>query len=164
MRCTYCNWNNPEGLTRCQKCNRPLERIKSDNTAAQTSSAPSGGEDWKSRETRVFGSSEQTEKNKKNVCPECSYPVMPDDERCPSCGAPLKKQAAPIQGATVLDANLASQHGRSTVLDASFSPTNIPDSSNPQLLPVEINLPDGEDIVLRRGDIVTIDGQKYLLR
>jgi len=186
MRCTYCNWNNPDGLTRCQKCNRPLVRIESERTSAQSSIAPVESEDWKSRETRVFDSTKSEIENINSVCPDCSYPVMQEDEYCPNCGASLQKGRTPSHSATVLDASLVSKAGRSTVLDqrmrstvldSSFSRKTTMDTgvcevlpeingnaSSPLLLPVEINLPAGTEIILRRGDIVIVEGQKYLLR
>jgi len=128
MRCTHCNWDNPEGASRCQKCNRPLERIQPSTPAPVQPQS----NDWKSRSTVCYDAGPAGGLEEKTICPGCSYPVMHGDSACPNCGHIFAQESvAPIcEGAhTSLDAGFvagvetdAGNHGR-TVCDASFRTT-----------------------------------------
>ena len=106
MRCKNCGWENPEGSLRCAKCNAPLmgsmvegARPSSDSQES-THDMPLRGT---VKESDVFGSFSTppqprvglvdegfAESHAPASCPRCNYPVRPDMNVCPSCGAPLK--------------------------------------------------------------------------
>lgn len=188
MRCTYCSWDNPEDACRCQKCNRPLERIESDKPS-ERSMPP---DDWKSRPTMNFDSSSECQLKKNSVCPECSYPLMAEDQNCPNCGCSLygRKPVEDNQGRktvmdagysggcsekphTVMDASIQASSGRATIRDAvpfissgavvsSQQPRNNGNDA-PILAPISISVRQENSKELQRGDIVTIEGRQYLI-
>lgn len=92
MRCKNCGWENPDNLTRCEKCNTPLDGVsfnaapaavaqqnfnKTVNEAVVFPDAPVGGT---------------------NVCPQCGYPMRPGVNVCPNChygSTEIEPQARP---------------------------------------------------------------------
>jgi hypothetical protein len=71
MRCKNCGWDNPAGLEKCEKCNAPLT-----------------GSMIESNDNRHSESSSVQFDPKKTVtgCPDCGYPIRPDETKCPNCG------------------------------------------------------------------------------
>ncbi len=87
MRCDNCGWSNPEGLTKCQKCNQeltppvsvaPAPSPASSNPMNQTVIDPS----------RHGGAQQQSSAS----CDKCGYPLSSLSAFCPNCGAQLKKE------------------------------------------------------------------------
>jgi hypothetical protein len=84
MRCENCGWtDNPDGATKCQKCNAPLEGAAIGNNGSA-----------QSRET-MPRAAEEYAKGTATGCPSCGYPVRPGDAECPQCGAALSGVAKP---------------------------------------------------------------------
>lgn len=77
MRCKNCGWENPDNLTRCEKCNTPLE-----NVAAYAESSAHQYYGKTVSEAEVFPTSNEP---KSNVCPQCGYPMRPGVNACPNC-------------------------------------------------------------------------------
>ena len=69
MRCKNCNWENPVGRTKCEKCNAPL-------SGSMISPAD---DDEKKDNLQTVNDSDVT------VC-TCGYPLRPDESVCPNCG------------------------------------------------------------------------------
>jgi hypothetical protein len=71
MRCKNCGWDNPAGLEKCEKCNAPLTGSMIDSS-----------------DNRNTESSSEKFDPKKTVtgCPNCGYPIRPDETKCPNCG------------------------------------------------------------------------------
>lgn len=100
MRCNNCGWTNPEGLSKCQKCNQTL-------SASGPMAAP---------EVVV-----PTPKNDEPVgrCSKCGYPLAEGTDYCPNCGSrkiEMPKVDAPKE--------VSVQNRKTVVLD---SPSNIQD-------------------------------------
>ncbi len=72
MRCNNCGWNNPDGLTKCQKCNQLICEDLSE-AAQQVGGGAKNGESALNEERIVS-------------CRKCGYPFAPDSEICPNCG------------------------------------------------------------------------------
>lgn len=69
MRCNNCGWNNPEGATKCAKCNQILDEKNS-------------GLDWASDLRNNSMSDDDTFV----VCEKCGYQLVGDVSICPECG------------------------------------------------------------------------------
>lgn len=79
MRCKNCGWENPDNLTRCEKCNTPLDGNSSFNAAP---TATSQNYSKTVNESAVFPDSPAVGAN---VCPQCGYPMRPGVTVCPNC-------------------------------------------------------------------------------
>lgn len=98
MRCNNCGWDNPAGLSKCEKCNSPLE--SNDNYYAAPCGNNPGGtvvEDAMSsspslsktvRESSVFNFV-QGNPTSPNVCPNCGYQLRNNVSVCPNCRQPI---------------------------------------------------------------------------
>lgn len=80
MRCDNCGWNNPEGLTKCQKCNQELKSAPNFN---QTIMDPS-----REQSAPVQQAGESV------ACEKCGYPLSAGNTYCPNCGTQVA-QASP---------------------------------------------------------------------
>lgn len=95
MRCRNCGWENPDNLTRCEKCNTPLEGA---SFYAAPIAAPQQNFSKTVNEAAVFSDAPV---DGINVCPQCGYPMRPGVSVCPNChfGAtelePQARSAAP---------------------------------------------------------------------
>ena len=97
MRCQFCGWDNPEGKTSCEKCNKPLNTNTGNtynvNTGNDSHSRPT------SRQANVVSVGEfnpkktvresqigmqETVQEKTNTCPQCGYEL--ENGACPMCG------------------------------------------------------------------------------
>ena len=67
MRCSNCGWTNPEGLSKCRKCNQTL-------CASETLDAP--------KAIINIPKSEETV----GQCLKCGYPLVEGADYCPNCG------------------------------------------------------------------------------
>ncbi len=95
MKCLFCNWDNPEGRTRCEKCDhelqpdatessshvhdRPTTRKPADSSASNLKKTINENEFRRQRECM-----DKTVSEEKNMCPKCHLEL--DDGECPSCG------------------------------------------------------------------------------
>ena len=90
MRCNNCGWDNPNGLTKCEKCNTPFPLGLDDplssgiqwmcGTAAENHKMQSL--DKTVYESEVFKDSKPINNN---CCPLCGYPMRPGTTECPNC-------------------------------------------------------------------------------
>ena len=112
MRCKNCGWENPNGLTNCEKCNTPLGGAINNQPAFGTiQEAPQATPLNKTVfEADVFPQAASAA----NTCPNCGYPMRPGVTDCPNCHqqpasapqpaprpaapAPQQVKAAPMQG------------------------------------------------------------------
>lgn len=78
MRCKNCGWENPDNLTRCEKCNTPLDGVSFNAAPAATPQNFSKTVN----EASVFPDSPAVGAN---VCPQCGYPMRPGVTVCPNC-------------------------------------------------------------------------------
>ena len=69
MRCNNCGWNNPDGISKCQKCNQPLTM----------ETVPMSQDDGLA--TIPLG----------NLCPNCGYALSEGTIICPICKTEIKK-------------------------------------------------------------------------
>lgn len=91
MKCHFCNWDNPEGRTNCEKCNHPLQTglqnpilgIHEKKTVRQPASAANTYLKATVREGSL-GNMAKTVMEDKEECPECGYKM--ENGVCPSCG------------------------------------------------------------------------------
>lgn len=110
MRCSNCGWDNPAGLTKCEKCGTPLSDGVVQSSYSGTSREPAnagtameGCADTPAFsktvcEASVFGSevaaapsSPQSAHNGR--CPQCGYPLRQDATVCPKCHYVFGQQA-----------------------------------------------------------------------
>lgn len=95
MKCHFCNWDNPEGRTRCEKCDHELqpETVESSSHVhdCPTTCKPVDGatinlkrtineNEFRRQREHVSG----TLSEEKSVCPKCHLEL--EDGECPSCG------------------------------------------------------------------------------
>lgn len=81
MRCDNCGWSNPEGLTKCQKCNQELIPAP-----VSSSSAPANQGAFNQTiidQTKVHSVSQDQQAV---ACPRCGYPLSSSNTFCPNCG------------------------------------------------------------------------------
>ena len=91
MKCHFCNWDNPEGRTNCEKCNHPLQSEAQAplpapherKTVRQPANAVSSYLKETVRESGI-GKVGKTVMEDRNECPECGYKM--EHGVCPSCG------------------------------------------------------------------------------
>ena len=85
MRCDNCGWNNPDGLTKCQKCNQELVQTPVQANMTQTVMDSSRNHSEVQMSSQVF-------------CPGCGYPLSEGVNVCPNCGtAAVVAEPAPSQ-------------------------------------------------------------------
>lgn len=86
MRCNNCGWENPDGSTKCEKCNAPLGGGEMNHatygTARETGAPPAYSLNKTVNEAVAF---EQPIPQGQNVCPQCGYPMRPGVSVCPNC-------------------------------------------------------------------------------
>lgn len=99
MRCKNCGWENPNGLTNCEKCNTPLSGAV--NNQAYGPAAPQPVKLNKTvMEGEVFPQPAPAAPAA-NVCPSCGYPMRPGVKECPNCHQKVVDQAIPEPAPTV---------------------------------------------------------------
>lgn len=99
MRCNNCGWANPEGLSKCQKCNQTL-RASEILDAPKAIIAPQKSEESVGR------------------CLKCGYPLVEVADYCPNCGSQK------IEMPKVEVAETVSVQNRKTVVLDCFSNTD----------------------------------------
>lgn len=109
MRCKNCGWDNPDGLTRCEKCNTPLEGgVNNQPVASYGGTARENNYGGTASESSYAGTAIESSKAApvygKTVCeasvfPNAAAPVASPNpvspsagtpDRCPECGYPLR--------------------------------------------------------------------------
>lgn len=94
MRCKNCGWENPNGLTKCEKCNTPLAGAVNNQPAYGTiPEAPQAEQNLNKTvfEAEVFPQAAPAA----NACPNCGYPMRPGVTDCPNCHQQAAQPAAP---------------------------------------------------------------------
>lgn len=94
MRCKNCGWENPDGLTKCEKCHSNL----SDATPAHKPTMPVSDR-MKSTVAEGVVFSDPTPVSSPKTCPKCGYPISESSTSCPNCNFEL--QVAPTARQTV---------------------------------------------------------------
>lgn len=94
MRCKNCGWENPDGLTKCEKCHSNL----SDATPAHKPTTPVSDR-MKSTVAEGVVFSDPTPVSSPKTCPKCGYPISESSTSCPNCNFEL--QVAPTARQTV---------------------------------------------------------------
>lgn len=127
MRCKNCGWDNPNGVTTCEKCNSPLDfGYEERNSYSPTPNY--GPRDLRKTvmETDVFGSNSMEGQNNEVstlTCPECGYPLRQNVTICPQCNRPIVR-------------NFENPgHYRQTVIEQPAAPTIQAPSSQPAYAP-----------------------------
>ena len=110
MRCQFCGWDNPDGKTSCEKCNKPLVSSQSNyanglqlnNTEDDNHSRPTNrqsataGADFNPKKTIRENLANMTmaeeEHDNANTCPQCGYEM--ENGVCPMCGHTVNTPAA----------------------------------------------------------------------
>ena len=94
MRCKNCGWENPDGLTKCEKCNGILNEASSEHN-------PTTPVSDRMRSTISEGVifNDQFSGIAPKTCPKCGYPVSDSSISCPNCyhelqPAPTAKQSS----------------------------------------------------------------------
>lgn len=103
MRCVNCGWNNPDGLSKCQKCNQELREFNFENHVGNESGHSMSHTVMDCGRHRDSGYDSCPQKG--TVCPRCGYPVSAESPFCPNCGFGPDEYVA------------ASQKGKATVRD-----------------------------------------------
>lgn len=94
MRCKNCGWENPNGLTKCEKCNTSLSGIVNNQPIYGTmqEAVPQANPLNKTVcEAAVFPEVAPVS----NVCPNCGYPMRPGVTDCPNCHQQSASQSTP---------------------------------------------------------------------
>ena len=88
MKCHFCNWDNPEGRTNCEKCNQPLHQSTPPNdNDPKTVRQPVNGNSANLKATvreNYIGKANKVATENKGECPECGYKL--ENGVCSACG------------------------------------------------------------------------------
>ena len=133
MRCNNCGWTNPEGISKCQKCNQTLVASEP-STPKEVVNIPTNGESV-------------------GRCLKCGYLLIEAEDFCPNCG--YRKMEVPrteeVETASV-------QNRKTVVLNHSFNFDDIQEESKIEHRKEEENLTNAKTIVkdtVRCTDIVS---------
>ena len=153
MKCNFCNWDNPEGKTNCEKCGHPLQSEAAESPSSHahehlTMRQPSKGTvELKAtvRESSIAKPGATVSENK-NECPECGYKL--ENGVCPSCGYDEnKKEPTNHQFTTNLEARKTIRPIRKGEKEGRFVLTPI-----------------SEETGLAEGELLSFDGNEVLLK
>lgn len=99
MRCKNCGWPNEDNVSRCVKCNAPLQGSMIDS-ARQQSLHPSSNEseplNATLREPSSSGGFVNPSNGGSNNCHQCGYPVSSEMRECPVCHVQLQQNGQNI--------------------------------------------------------------------
>jgi hypothetical protein len=95
MKCHFCNWDNPEGRTKCEKCDHDLQPDMAESSSYEhdrpTTRKPAKSVSNDLKKTinenefkRMRENLNETVPEERNMCPECHHEL--EDGECPSCG------------------------------------------------------------------------------
>lgn len=93
MRCKNCGWPNEDNVTRCVKCNAPLQGSMIDSNRQQSFQPSSSVADQLNatlREPSASGGYVNPSHSNPNSCPQCGYPVSSEMRECPLCHIQLQ--------------------------------------------------------------------------
>lgn len=147
MRCMNCGWENPENLSKCEKCNSPLVHLPESKSGPVRDPILKGT----ISEQQVFA--EPKFESEGSVCPDCGYPLRPDVKLCPNCGHDLckpdkaKVQMPPASGQKY---NATVNPWANPVAGKTFALKPIA-WDNEKTEPVELSFA-GESVQLNRGN------------
>jgi len=94
MRCKNCGWDNPEGNSKCEKCNAPM----SDYAANERMPHYEFEDDdhYRPRATMAGGQVDAFNPGATVTgCAVCGYPVRATDTECPNCASALPEDKKP---------------------------------------------------------------------
>lgn len=94
MRCKNCGWPNEDNVSRCVKCNAPLQGSMIDSArqqSLQSSSNESEPLNATLREPSSSGNFANPSNGGSNNCPKCGYPVSSEMRECPVCHSQLQQ-------------------------------------------------------------------------
>lgn len=85
MKCHFCNWDNPEGRTNCEKCKQPLLQDAQPSSSEHETMRKSVSVDLKTtvKESNRDKANKVVAENG-DKCPECGYEL--EDGVCIACG------------------------------------------------------------------------------
>lgn len=94
MRCDNCGWDNPNGVSRCEKCGSPLSVGGANYGGGAAPTTPAAQNYNKTVNEAVafpVGGAAQPVQNPQPSlsCPSCGYPLRPGTQVCPQCQTPL---------------------------------------------------------------------------
>ena len=173
MRCQFCGWDNPEGRTKCEKCNKPLSNGSNHYVAEPSNSTPvSAGAGQSGRPTQYMGQPLRENFNPKatvlepgaightlnevaaeDTCPKCGYPM--EKGVCPSCGYSAQDETAadnPSFGQHEAADAMAIAEARKTVRPVRKGPKEGQFVLTP--LSETTGLPEGESISYEGNEVV----------
>ncbi len=121
MRCQFCGWDNPEGKTNCEKCNKPLvaeERSNQEHQPATghdrpTNRMPQEGRAALKATVREGTAGRNNLGTDDNACPECGYPL--ENGQCSQCGYSGQKLKPKDEESKVFHRESAIAGGKQTV-------------------------------------------------
>lgn len=131
MRCKNCGWENPDGQTKCEKCNGILNE-------ASSALNPTTPVSDRMRSTVAEGVifNDVTPGAVPKTCPKCGYPVSDTSTSCPNCNYELQPAPTAIQstkckccGADVVPTAKFCASCGSPISDNAPQPRNIQRSS-----------------------------------
>ena len=121
MRCQFCGWDNPEGKTNCEKCNKPLVAEERSNQVRKPSAGhdrptnrmPQEGRAALKATVREGSSGRNNLVSNANVCPECGYPL--ENGQCGQCGYTVQEPKPKVDEPKVVHHESAIAGGKQTV-------------------------------------------------
>ena len=120
MRCQFCGWDNPEGKTNCEKCNKPLVAEDRSNPALQpvphdrlTNRMPQEGHAVLKATVREGTVGRNNLATNNNVCPECGYQL--ENGKCGQCGYTAQERKSKEEEPKVVHHESAIASGKQTV-------------------------------------------------
>ena len=153
MRCQFCGWDNPQGKTNCEKCNKPLTDTASVSGYEKVSPVSERHSRPTDRQAAsIFNlkatvregvSGHETERQNQDTCPECGYPL--ENGVCASCGYDAKAAHKPASNAdAVADMRKTVRPQRKGDKEGQFTLTPISE---------ETGLPEGEPLVFEGNEV-----------
>lgn len=127
MRCKNCGWENPAGVSKCEKCNASLSEMAPQ--AAPREMAPLGGGprpvavEPASLKGTLPDSQAFASPTAPTICPKCNYPLGRGTGSCPNCGTTVAEAETPAAASAVPVA----------VPEAPATPKQAPVAAAPQM-------------------------------
>lgn len=121
MRCQFCGWDNPEGKTNCEKCNKPLVSEERSSQVYRpvaghdrpTNRIPQEGRAALKATVREGTVGRNNLATDTNECPECGYPL--ENGKCGQCGYSVQEQKTKGEESKVVHQESAIAGGKQTV-------------------------------------------------
>lgn len=148
MRCQFCGWDNPEGKTSCEKCNKPLldgSNNETDSVALQDrhpkATVLQGASSFNPRETVRENAAFQSQPAQSASCPECGFPL--ESGSCANCGFTGKK-VEPEKIKSEDNPRMTIRPKRKEAKEGSFTLTPISE---------ENGMPEGDSILFEGNEV-----------